>query len=184
MTLDEFLALPDREPAAEFVDGEVVERMAPNWYHAVVATRLLAALSEQLAGSGEGQVMTELRFRARDEGRAYIPDVAVIAKGAAPRDRESRLRGPDTPPAMAIEILSPGESATYVLEKVEFYLRIGVRLVWLIDPELETLTAYRADGSWAVHHADATVDASPVLAGFALPLTDLFAGLHEGESED
>jgi Uma2 family endonuclease len=183
-TLDEFLARPETEPPSEFVCGEVVQKMAPSWYHSRLAARLAQLLGNYLDETGEGFVSAESRHAHRGEQRAYLPDVEVILAQRLPADREALLRGPiEIPPDFAIEILSPDDSTGRVLDKVDFYLRTGVQLVWLVDPELETVTVYRPGEQPSTERAPAALDATPVLRGFTLDLDAFFATLHPAGSD-
>lgn len=184
LTLEEFLALPETEPPSEYICGEVVQKVAPSWNHGVLVLEIGAMLRDYLRKSGEGFVNSELRHAARAEQRAYLPDVNVTLQERAPRARELRRRGPiEVPPDFAIEVLSPDDNASRVLEKVDFYIRNGVRLVWLVDPDLETITVYRPGEAPRTHRALEVIDAAPVLRDFHLSLADLFAALHAGEEE-
>jgi Uma2 family endonuclease len=61
------------------------------------------------------------------QGRYVIPDVAVfhpIEPSAVP----------ETPPLVAIDVLSPDDRVSEVREKLEEYRAWGVPHVWLIDP--------------------------------------------------
>jgi Uma2 family endonuclease len=46
---------------------------------------------------------------------------------------------PDTPPLIAVEILSPDDRLTEVREKLEEYRAWGVPHVWLVDPHSRRL---------------------------------------------
>jgi Uma2 family endonuclease len=68
--------------------------------------------------------------------------------------------------------------------KLELYLNAGVRLVWLMDPRTETVEELRPAASGAqgklqsrLLHADASdvLEDGEVLAGFRLPVADVFA---------
>jgi Uma2 family endonuclease len=101
-----------------------------------------------------------------------------------PGERGTWFRGPiEIPPDLAIEILSPDDSTGRVLDKVDFYLRTGVQLVWLVDPELETVTVYRPGEQPSTERAPAALDATPVLRGFTLDLDAFFATLHPAGSD-
>jgi Uma2 family endonuclease len=65
-----------------------------------------------------------------------------------------------------------------VLERIEFYLRVGVRLVWIVDPDRETVTVCRPAEAASVHRAPELLDAQPVLRDFRLDLGELFSVLH------
>jgi Uma2 family endonuclease len=184
LTLDQFLALPETEPPSEFACGEVIPKMAPNLAHGVLVAELASLLREYLRLTAEGVVTTETRHANRGEQRTYLPDLEVITASRLPAGRDNWFRGPiEIPPDFAIEILSPDDSTGRVLDKVDFYLRTGVQLVWLVDPELETITVYRPGQQPFTERAPAALDATPVLRGFTLDLDPFFATLHPAGSD-
>lgn len=58
-----------------------------------------------------------------------------------------------------------------------FYLRHGVRLVWVVDPRAETVTVHRPDADAFTLGAGDVLDGGDVLPGFILPVADIFAEL-------
>src|SRR6266849_5597953 len=85
------------EHDAEFVHGEIVERPMPDYIHSRIQV-LLAALFESLRLTHGLLACVELRLKLASE--VYrIPDVSVFA---VPQHQAV----PDTPPLVAIEILS------------------------------------------------------------------------------
>lgn len=53
------------------------------------------------------------------------------------------------PPHVVFEILSPGNTSTEVLEKIDFYDEYGVEEFYIYDPDRGTLRGfYRHDGVW------------------------------------
>lgn len=174
LTVDEYLSLPETKPASEFADGQLVQKPMPSLKHGMLANEIGALLRESLRPRRRGVVAVEVRFLDRPSARAYIPDVSVLLSDRVP---EAALAGGavELPPDLAIEILSPDDRAGDVLEKIAFYRSIGVSLVWIIDPDQETLTACRRDGTVSVHRAAEVIDARPVLEGFQLDLATLFA---------
>lgn len=85
----------------------------PAFKHARTQNRL-AARFESVASKLPVHPCVEVRTRLRS-GRYLIPDVAVFL-GAEPPDV------PDTPPLIAIEILSADDRMAEVLEKLREYL--------------------------------------------------------------
>jgi Uma2 family endonuclease len=57
------------------------------------------------------------------------------------------------------------------------YFAVGVRLVWEVDPVARTVSVYLAPDHVTVLAGNQVLDGSPVLAGFTLPLDELFAEL-------
>jgi Uma2 family endonuclease len=126
-------------------------------------------------------VVTEVRHLERSEERVYLPDVNVVLTANIPRSGETRRRGPlELTPDLAIEVLSPGDSAGRTLQRADFYMRAGVPLAWFVDPDTETVTIYKPGTQPRVHSAPDVIDALPVLREFALDLADLF-DLPEGD---
>jgi len=82
-------------------------------------------------------------------------------------------------PDLAVEILSPDDRPGRVAEKLAFYLRAGVPLVWIIDPIARTLDAHQPGAPSAHHTENDTVYAELVLPGFELKLQDLFSRLDD-----
>lgn len=179
MTLEEFLALPETKPYREFVRGEVIPKAMPNTKHSTIVSELIFALKRYQREKRSVRVDTELRHLSRDEDRVYLPDVSLTRRERLPA---GGVGDPvEVAPDFAIEVLSPGDRAGDVLEKVDFYMRIGVGLAWLVDPEGQHVTVYRPGEAPEVVRAPATLDASPVAEGLTVSLEELFAALPEDE---
>jgi Uma2 family endonuclease len=46
VSLEEFLAMPETEPANELWDGEVVQKVAPNFIHGFIGAQIISSLHE------------------------------------------------------------------------------------------------------------------------------------------
>ncbi len=68
-----------------------------------------------------------------------IPDVTFVSLERLPTIPDKYIGGPD----LAVEVLSPSETATKVLDKVMLYLNAGMRLVWAVVPEEQVVYVYR-----------------------------------------
>ena len=181
VSLAEYLAMPETKPYAEYVRGEVVPKPVPNDFHSAIVKELLYLLESFVRGRRFARVETELRFLSRSEDRIYIPDVAVRLLADMPRRRENPV---ETPPALAIEVLSPDDRPGDLLDKVSFYMRIGVQLAWVVDPERRSVTVFRAGHGPQTFTQPATIGGDAVLEGFELSLAELFAVLDEIEAGD
>ncbi len=77
-------------------------------------------------------------------------------------------------PEFVIELKSPSDLLPTLRDKMEVWMSNGCRLGWLIDPELETVFIYRADGSRdELHDFGRRVSGEDVLPGFELDLSAL-----------
>ncbi len=177
MTLDEFLAMPETEPASEFICGEVVQKPMPNPDHGSIAFEIAGLFRDYLRASPVGRGFIETRHTQRPERRAYLPDVSFVLAEHLP-EGERLHRGPfELPPDIAVEILSPDDRAARIAEKLTFYMRNNTPLVWVIDPAERTLDAHRP-GLPSTHHTPGDIiTAEPVLADFRLDVGALFAVL-------
>ncbi|MGK2966842.1 MAG: Uma2 family endonuclease [Tepidiformaceae bacterium] len=183
MTLEEFLALPETEPASEFVCGEIVQKAMPTAAHGLIQMALGALLLTFLRGAKTaGLVMSELRHFDRPEDRAYIPDISVFVGRRGAIGKEQLFHGAvESIPDLAVEILSPGDRPGTVADKLAFYLRTGVPLVWIVDPETRRIDAHRPGVPSVSYEAPDVMGGEPVLPGLALDLGELFAVLDEIE---
>lgn len=179
VSIDDFLAMEETKPYLELIDGEVVEKAMPNPSHSSIVVILIRRLANYLDESKEARVDTEMRHLQNEEQRVYLPDVSVTLNSRFPKGMRRGLV--ETHPDFAIEVLSPDDRAARVLDRVQFYLRAGVRLVWLVDPELRVVFVYRPGVEGEEHRAPESIDASPVLKDFSLDLAELFAVLDEQE---
>lgn len=178
LTLDEWLARPDTEPSSEFVCGEVLQKPMPNLPHFILARFLVVVLDAHIKRLRLGLVGPELRCIFGPPGtHGYVPDVSFVSrsrlKGRDARDMVPLLGAPD----LAIEVLSPDQHMGRFTEKIQFYLRHGVRLVWVVDPIAETVTVHQPDADSFTLSAGDTLDGGDVLPGFTLPIADIFAEL-------
>lgn len=181
MTLEQFLELPETEPPSEFVCGRIEQKPMPTWNHSALAARIATFLNIYFMRKPEGFANVELRHAERDEDRSYLPDVTVTLAANAPKTRDARRRGPvDRVPDIAIEVTSPDDRPGRVAERLAFYLRAGVPLVWLIDPDDRTVSVFEPRRPARIMGVEDTLDGEPVLSEFELPLAELFSVLDEG----
>ena len=171
LTLDEFLALPETEPASEYIDGEVVQKTMPTLDHGIVQRLLSFVLTLYLRAHPIGEAGSEIRciFGPAGRERTYVPDYLFVAAGRFQRGPRPLRGAPD----LAVEILSPDDRMTRVMAKLRFYLRHGVRLVWLIDPERRTVTVLTPPNVTRILTEDETLDGDEVLPGFSCAVREI-----------
>lgn len=177
VSIEEFLAMEETKPYLELIDGEVVSKAMPTPQHGLLVLELGSQLRNYLKNSREGQAFTEVRHHNPQEERVYLPDLSVTLRGRLPKDSLRALV--EVPPDLAIEVLSPDDRAARVLDRVQFYLRAGVQLVWIVDPESRAVFVYRPGVAQEEHRVPDVLDAKPVLSDFTLNLAELFAVLDE-----
>jgi Uma2 family endonuclease len=80
-------------------------------------------------------------------------------------------------PDLAVEVISPGDLAHEVAEKIEEYRQAGVALIWVVEPELRIIDVYRMNGvNSRLREAD-ELSGEDVLPGFRCRVAELFPEL-------
>ena len=179
VTLDEFLDLPEGEPALEYQDGVVVQKVAPQTFHG----RIQSVFASKINAYGEPRqlAMAFTETRSTFGGRSYVPDVGIYRWASLPRQPDGKLlRSFRTPWDLAVEIDSPDQSRADLEAKCLWYLANGVELVLLVDPDREHIVRFGADGSRVEIRGADPIDLDTVLPGFALTAAQLFATLYPG----
>ena len=155
--------------------GELVAMTPVGIRHLIVASKLDRLLGSYVEEKGLGVVGPEGGFYLRrNPDIVRAPDVAFISK--ARLDKEGIPdKFADFPPDLAIEVLSPDDTATEVQKKVEEYLTAGVPLVWIADPAIQRVTVYRSLQDIKILSADQYLDGGDVIAGFRIKVAEIFA---------
>ena len=178
-SLAEYLAMEETKPYSELIDGEVVQKPMPSPDHSASVIELGRQFANYLLESREARVDTEMRHADIPEERGYLPDVSVTLRSRFPRGQ--RRGAVEIHPDIAIEVLSPDDRPGRVMEKVQFYLRAGVPITWVVDPELEAIIEYRPGMESVRHTAPAVIDGQPVLRAFTLDVGRFFRIVHDDE---
>jgi Uma2 family endonuclease len=133
LDLEEFLNLPQLEdsPAWEYVDGVALQKPMPKTRHSILQKHLLSAVDDH---SEDYTALPELRCTFG--GRSIVPDVAVIAWNRiqftdAGEPEDNFTEAPD----WTIEILSPEQKSTRVIDNILHCLQHGCQLGWMVDPD-------------------------------------------------
>jgi Uma2 family endonuclease len=149
----------------EVWDGVYVMSPEPNDEHQGFVTEWIYILQGLIGLAGRGVVRPGVNISDREEDwtRNYrIPDVAVFLSGGSARNCGTHwVGGPD----FALEITSPGDRTR---EKLDFYGKVGVRELLVIDRSPWLLELYRlADG--ALTSAGVSSVENPIMLASAVP---------------
>jgi Uma2 family endonuclease len=176
MSLEEFLALPEEKPALEFEDGHVTQKMSPKMRHSVLQGFFVVLVNADPRLRRIAHAFPELRTTFARSSR--VPDVAIVLLSRVPRDERGRLIDDVTiPPDIAIEIASPGQSMTALVRRCMRLSAEGVTIVLAVDPDDESILAFRDGTLRAVHRGDDVIDLTAVLPDARLRAGDAFAAL-------
>ena len=77
-------------------------------------------------------------------------------------------------PELAVEVVSPTNTADEIAEKLEEYFQVGVQRVWVVYPRQSKVYVYTSPAEVRVLVLGNELDGGDLLPGFRLPLTSLF----------
>lgn len=108
-------------------------------------------------------------------GATYGPDAAWMPrkKWDSISAAEKRKFAPLVPDFI-MELRSPSDRLEPIQDKIAEFMECGCRLAWLIDPEAQQTTVYRADGSETTVSFEEVLSGEDVLLGFSVNLANLF----------
>jgi ribonuclease BN (tRNA processing enzyme) len=73
-----------------------------------------------------------------------------------------------------IKYHSPEVKYGYLQRKIRDYFEAGVRLLWIVDPDMQTVTVRRSPTDLRMLTTAGTLSGEDVLPGFSCPVADLF----------
>lgn len=160
----------------ELVEGEVIVSPPAGWPSANAHSNLLHLLMGwSRASPGRGYVVADAWTRI-DEANTYGPDVSWYAADRRPTPDGRRVL--TTVPDLVAEVLSPTTRANDLGPKRDVYDRAGVRELWLVDPEAETVAVLRRDATATLresaHLGASDRLTSSLLDGFDLDVAEVF----------
>ena len=79
---------------------------------------------------------------------------------------------------------SPNDEVYDLEEKVEEYLRAGVRLIWVIHPEVQVIEVIRADGSGLRIRPGGELSGEDVVPGFRCPVASVFPAARPADAAE
>ena len=174
MTWEAFEHLPDGDGFhRELIEGELQILPPPKLGHSKIAKRIYDALAP-CQNASSAQVYIEAGYKIKATPPTCLdPDVSVVRN-----DRVKHASDSDYVPGspdLAIEVVSPSESASDLNRKVELYLGAGALAVWVIYPKQRHVRVFLADGTSVVRGANDTLSLPELLGEWQFPVSKLFA---------
>jgi Uma2 family endonuclease len=168
------VSVPD-DMLYEVVDGKIVEKIL-GVFEADIATLLIRFLAPFVAAHRLGRVLGETIFRIdQAKNLQRRPDVAFVSDARWPAHRKPpKVAVWDMVPDLAIEIVSPSNTADHVQEKIHEYFTAGVSRVWVVYPGQQEVYVYATATQVQIVPLGQDLDGGELVPGFRLPLTVLF----------
>lgn len=173
ITGEELYRMGDIGPA-ELIRGEIVRCMPTGHPHGLIENIIGALLYIYLQAKRIGHALSgEVGiYTRRNPDTVRAADVAFISN-----ERYQQLSSSgylDVAPELVVEIMSPSNTWSEVQEKLAEYFAIDVKLVWVVDPQLEQVHVYDAIDNVTLYQKADVLTGGDVLPGFEMALSDVF----------
>jgi Uma2 family endonuclease len=174
LSADDLLAMGSEGERYELDDGELIELPPAGPLHGKTENEIAFLLTRFVRQHRLGEIWTgDVGFKLLED-RVRAPDVAFISRERLRRTPPPKKGFYPGSPDLAVEVLSPEDSAGQVLLKVSRFITAGTRLVWVVDPQRLVVTVYRANGEVLGLKSEDELLGEDVLPGFSCRVADLF----------
>jgi Uma2 family endonuclease len=175
MTADELLKLPRGRFRYELVKGELRTMSPSGSEHGAIVVNMTVLLAQHVKANNLGIVFgAETGFKiAENPDTVLAPDVAFISREHIPESGIPKKYWPGAPD-LAVEVLSPGDTAREVEAKVGQWLAAGARLVWTINPRRKSVTVHRTSKDASTFFETDELDGEDVVPGFRCRVSEIF----------
>ncbi|MDR2648479.1 MAG: Uma2 family endonuclease [Clostridiales bacterium] len=162
----------EEPPKTEKINGIIYNMAAGTYKHAETIGNLYGILHDYFKGKSCRPYTSELDIFF-DEENNFRPDISLICDFSKMRDD-----GYHGAPTLVIEVLSVSTAKRDRREKFNCYEKYGVKELWLINPEHETIEQYDLiDGTLqlqAIYFRPGTIFKSYVFEDLAISLDEAF----------
>lgn len=171
LTLDDFLqqSYIEESPAWEYINGEITQKPMPQGQHSKIQYKFCETVNQMAESSKIAYTLPELRCNFGN--RSIVPDIVVFLWERIPLTSEEEIANQfDAFPDWIIEILSPNQKPTKVIDNILHCLEYGSQLGWLVDPDERTIFVFQPHTHPKSYKMDSTENL-PVLANIDLKIT-------------
>lgn len=175
-TPEDLLEMPDGD-RYELVNGQLVEKDMggkSSWIGGEVFGELRSYARKHGGWAFPGD--TSFQCFGFEPDKVRKPDAAYVSAGRFEKDEIPDGHIP-IPPDVAVEVVSPNDIYTAVEDKVDEYLRAGVKLVWVINPAHRNIRVFDTSVEQGRQYGpNDELTAPDVLPGFRCKIADFFGG--------
>jgi Uma2 family endonuclease len=176
MTAEQYGMLPDLGYPTELVRGQIKVMNQPYPSHGEICLTVGSIVREfvrkhklgRMVGNDSG-VITE---RQPDTVRG--PGVAYFGFQRVPPGRLPRRGYLDVAPELAIEVKSVFDRWSEINDKIAEYLKAGVLVVCVVDPDTDSVQVHYPDKPMRVVGRDEDLELPEVLPGFRVTVREFF----------
>jgi Uma2 family endonuclease len=173
VSFEEFIKLPEDGRHYELDEGKLVMEPSATFRHNFIRDQIAGHLRKFVKEHRLGRITVETDFRLGPE-TVRNPDVAFITEQHRRKIDIDRTPVPGAP-ALAVEVVSPSNSAEDMMAKIRQYLAAGSLAVWVVYPGLRLVEVHDAAGTREVVEPALLKERGPFgKHTFSLPLTSIF----------
>lgn len=176
LSYDEFVRRHGDEKWVDLIDGRVVRYPMPHGEHGFVVTNVVLTLGGYIKSNGLGRGFTcDTFIRTRiDPPRCRGADFCFASYAKLPREAEVPRTPLEFAPELVVEVRSPSDRVSDMMEKATEYLQAGVTVVVIVDPLVDSVAVFReAELPFRLSNGD-ELTLPDVLPGFAVPVKAFF----------
>ena len=139
ITRYDYQEMPQGPPYYQVIEGDLVMSPSPNTFHQNITGNIYFLLRQHLSKNPVGEVFMAPLDVFLSDVNVYQPDVIFVSN-----ERRSIIRdhGIEGAPDLVVEALSPATARYDKGSKRKLYARTGVKELWLVDPETQTIQVY------------------------------------------
>lgn len=147
----------------------------PGELHGAVCTNGVRLLSNYTFERKKGYVLANDAglLLERDPDTVRGPDISLYVDNRKLKELEKKWA--KRLPKLIVEVMSPNDRMGKMLNRISKFLKKGVAMVWLLDPEDETLTIFMHNKEPMVLERDEEVSGLKALPEFRCKVADFFA---------
>ncbi|MBE9186962.1 Uma2 family endonuclease [Microcoleus sp. LEGE 07076] len=173
ISLEEFLLLPETKPASEYVDGQIDQKAMPQGKQSTLQFEFPSVINR--VGKPQKLAYAFPELRCTFGGSSIVPDIAVFEWSRIPLNANGEVENRfKIVPDWTIEILSPAQNPTRVINNILFCLNHGAKLGWLIDPEEKLILVFKPQQQPEGKENQDILPVLDVLSDLQLSADDLF----------
>jgi Uma2 family endonuclease len=158
----------------ELERGRIVEMSRPGKLHGLICANVTGILRNYAIQRGKGYPCSNDTgiVVARGPDTVRGPDVLFFEDVENVEEVEEKYG--ETPPVLAVEVLSPNDTHGTVMRRVLELMAFGVRIVWVLDPDARNVAVHYPGVKDRVVEEGAELTGNDVLPDFRCAVADFF----------
>ena len=162
----------DPEKQFEYVNGHVEVKEMGGARHGRIGVKLISRMDVYIEKQNLGAVYgPDTTFTIG--GRERMPDISFVSAARIPPEGDP-VGIWTIAPDLAVEIVSPNDLHEEVEAKIHAYFAAGVRQVWKVSPQFQTITIYDSPTKTMILQSGDELTSPDVLPGFRCPVEAIF----------